>query len=251
MSANLKPQHATPSSVRGLTILLPTLNEVEALSDVVRGLPLTGLEDAGWRPRIVVTDGRSTDGTVELASELGLEVVVQAHLGGKGIGMREAFARFLEGDDHALVMLDADGTYDPGEMMRMLAPLSNGKSVVMGSRLRGRIEPGAMGRFNYVGNHIITWTAVALYRVFVSDVCTGYWAFTRDAVSAMSLNSKSFEIEAEMYTACASGGLAIGEVPITYARRVGESKLGSVRDGVRILRKLLVRRLFPNPVNRV
>ena len=237
---------------RGLTILLPTYNEVDALPKVVKALPLDALRAAGWEPRIVVADGRSTDGTQARATELGLELIVQGPAAGKGFGMREGFARFLAHHDDVLVMLDADGTYAPNEMLRLLQHLDQGEyDVVIGSRLRGDIQPGAMSRVNWIGNHILTWFAVALYRVFISDVCTGYWAFRRGAIQKMSLNSTEFEIEAEMYAACATEGLRMSEVPISCAPRIGESKLGSVADGVRILRKLLVRRMFPRPVNRV
>jgi len=237
---------------RGLTILLPTFNEVDALPKVVNELPIAALKEAGWEPRVVVADGRSTDGTQEQAAELGLELIVQGPAAGKGFGMREGFARFLTQEDDVLVMLDADGTYAPKEMLRLLKHLEQGEyDVVIGSRLRGNIQPGAMSRINWIGNHILTWFAVALYRVFISDVCTGYWAFRRGAIQKMSLNSTAFEIEAEMYTSCASEGLKMSEVPISYAPRIGESKLGSIGDGFRILRKLLVRRLFPRPVNRV
>ena len=237
---------------RGLTILLPTYNEADALPKVVEALPIEELKAAGWEPRIMVADGRSTDGTQETAAELGLELIVQGPSSGKGFGMREGFARFLNHDDDVLVMLDADGTYAPNDMLRLLQHLERGSyDVVIGSRLRGNIQPGAMSRFNWIGNHILTWFAVALYRVFISDVCTGYWAFQRGAIQKMSLNSTSFEIEAEMFSACATEGLRMSEVPISYAPRIGESKLGSVGDGVRILRKLLVRRMFPRPVNRV
>ena len=237
---------------RGLTILLPTYNEVDALPKVVKALPLDALRAAGWEPRIVVADGRSTDGTQAIATELGLELIVQGPAAGKGFGMREGFARLLAHHDEVLVMLDADSTYAPNEMLRLLQHLDQGEyDVVIGSRLRGDIQPGAMSRVNWIGNHILTWFAVALYRVFISDVCTGYWAFRRGAIQKMSLNSTEFEIEAEMYAACATEGLRMSEVPISYAPRIGESKLGSVADGVRILRKLLVRRMFPRPVNRV
>ena len=237
---------------KGLTILLPTFNEADALPKVVEALPIEELKAAGWEPRIMVADGRSTDGTQETAAELGLELIVQGPSSGKGFGMREGFARFLNHDDDVLVMLDADGSYAPNDMLRLLQHLERGSyDVVIGSRLRGNIQPGAMSRFNWIGNHILTWFAVALYRVFISDVCTGYWVFRRGAIQKMSLNSTSFEIEAEMFTACATEGLSMSEVPISYAPRIGESKLGSVGDGVRILRKLLVRRMFPRPVNRV
>jgi glycosyltransferase involved in cell wall biosynthesis len=237
---------------RGLTILLPTLNEADALPNVVKALPLESLEYLGWKPRILVADGRSTDGTTEIAGTLGLEVIVQGPAAGKGFGMREAFAKFLSSDDDVLIMLDADGTYNPMEIPNLLKRLSEPEvDVVIGSRLRGAIKPGAMSRFNWIGNHILTWAAVALYRSFVSDVCTGFWAFKRGSIAKMELNSIAFEIEAEMFAACVNEGLKISEVPITYSARVGESKLGSVGDGVRILRKLLVRRMFPRPVNRI
>ena len=237
---------------RGITILLPTFNEFDALPGVVEALPLKELKIAGWNPRIVVADGGSTDGTQELVTKMGLELIVQGPPAGKGFGMREAFARFLTHDDDVLVMLDADGTYAPKDMLRLIQHLERGEyDVVIGSRLRGNIQPGAMSRINWVGNHILTWCAVALYRVFISDVCTGYWAFKRSAIQKMSLNSTAFEIEAEMFTSCASEGLKMSEVPISYAPRIGESKLGSIGDGVRILRKLLVRKMFPRPVNRV
>ena len=67
---------------RGLTILLPTYNEADALPKVVEALPLDALKEAGWDPRIVVADGRSTDGTQERAAELGLELIVQGPAAG-------------------------------------------------------------------------------------------------------------------------------------------------------------------------
>jgi len=108
---------------------------------------------------------------------------------------------------------------------------------------------GAMGRVNYLGNHILTWSAVALYRRFISDLCTGFWVFRREAIDAMRLNSISFEIEAEMYAACCHNKMRIGEVPIRYHNRIGTAKLGSIHDGVRIFRKLFVRRFFRKPLN--
>ena len=146
------------SMTRGITILLPTFNEVDALPGVVEALPLKELKAAGWTPRIVVADGRSTDGTQELVTKMGLELIVQGPPAGKGFGMREAFARFLTHDDDVLVMLDADGTYAPKDMLRLIQHLERGEyDVVIGSRLRGNIQPGAMSRINWIGNHILTW----------------------------------------------------------------------------------------------
>ncbi|MDP6378902.1 MAG: glycosyltransferase family 2 protein [Candidatus Thalassarchaeaceae archaeon] len=236
--------------MRNLTILLPARNEVEGLGIVVDMIPGEELRKLGWNYRLVLVDGYSTDGTVKLAEELGITVYDQRGGVGKGMGLRQAFTHYLESGDDALVMLDPDGTYDPRDMPRLLQQMDDGKfDVVIGSRLRGKIDVGAMGRVNYLGNHILTWSAVALYRRFISDLCTGFWVFRREAIDAMRLNSISFEIEAEMYAACCHNKMRIGEVPIRYHNRIGTAKLGSIHDGVRIFRKLFVRRFFRRPVN--
>lgn len=82
----------------------------------------------------------------------------------------------------------------------------------------------------------------------MNDLCSGYWAFSRQTISAFKLNSMRFEIEAEMYTSCTVENLNIAHVPIRYSKRLGEAKLGSVKDGWNIFRKLLVRRIFSTPV---
>lgn len=234
-----------------ITVLLPTLNEERALPIVGDAIPMEALRDAGHKVRVVVVDGRSTDRTQELALERGYEVLVQTGPKGKGFGMRQAFQYFLDVGDDYLVMLDADGTYDPVDIPRVVKKIEQDYDVVIGTRLRGQIDDGAMSRLNYVGNHVLTWLAVVLYRKNLSDLCTGYWGFTRQVVEEMRLNSVSFEIEAEMYTACAHNGFRFGEIPIHYANRIGEPKLGSIHDGARILRKLLVRRVVRQPIHDV
>ena len=236
--------------MRNLMILFPARNEADGLSVVVDMIPTAELRRLGWNHRMVLVDGHSTDGTAEEARRLGMEVFEQQGEIGKGVGLREAFDHFLASGDEALVMLDPDGTYDARDIPLLLNRMDNlDYDVVIGSRLRGKMDDGAMGRVNYVGNHILTWTAVALFRHFISDLCTGFWAFKREAIAAMHLNSIAFEIEAEMYAASCHNKLQIGEVPIQYHCRIGSAKLGSVHDGIRILRKLLVRRFFPTPVN--
>ena len=236
--------------MRNLTILLPTRNEVQGLAVVVEMIPTTELKKMGWNHRLVLVDGYSTDGTVKVARDLGMTVYDQRGGIGKGMGLRQAFKHYIESGDEALVMLDPDGTYDPRDIPHLLRRMDAGEcDVVIGSRLRGEIDDGAMGRVNYLGNHILTWAAVALYRNFISDLCTGFWAFKREAINAMHLNSISFEIEAEMYAVCCHNKMRIREVPIRYHNRLGTAKLGSIHDGVRIMRKLLVRRFFRYPVN--
>lgn len=229
----------------GLFIMLPALDEADALPKVVGAIPVDELKAAGWQPRIVVVDGGSTDKTVKVAHELGCIVYHQKGRG-KGSGMRQVFNAFLNSENDALVMLDADGTYDPKEIPLLLSKLEE-NCVVIGDRLRGHLNRNAMTTVNWLGNHMLTWLAVALFGKAINDLCSGYWAFSKSALSKMELNSLRFEIEAEMYTSCAYRDIRIRHVPISYSERIGDAKLGSLRDGGSIARKLIIRRIFPRP----
>ena len=142
-------------------------------------------------------------------------------------------------------MFDADQTYDPQDMLAMLEQLEEG-NVIVGNRLNKSLSADAMSPMNWIGNHLLTWSAVLLHGVEIHDVCSGYWLFEREALLRMNLNSMDFEIEAEMYAQCAISGISLTNIPVSYSARVGEAKLGSLRDGSSILRKLLVRKWKKN-----
>jgi len=225
--------------------MLPTLDEEVALPQVFGRIPFDELKKSGWNSRVLVVDGGSTDNTIQIAEDLGCSIINQWGKG-KGAGMRQAFKKFLESDDDVLVMLDSDGTYSPEEIGLLIEALPKG-GVVIGDRLRGDLEPEAMTSTNWLGNHMLTWFAVALHGKRVNDLCSGFWAFTRKAVNKMQLNSMRFEIEAEMYTCCVNRKIPIRHIPISYSKRVGQAKLGSVRDGGAIAKKLIIRKIFPLP----
>ena len=226
--------------------MLPVLNEALGLAWVLERLPYRRLEKMGYTTTVLVMDGHSTDGTEEVAGEYGVLFVDQEDIG-KGSAIRHGFREALRLEADAVVMLDADGTYAPSEMTRLLAHLGE-NSVVIGDRLNGRMAPDAMTRLNFIGNHVLTWVATALFGTTTSDVCSGYWAFTREAIHTLQLNSRSFEIEAEMFASMVHQGVQFGFEPISYGPRIGEAKLGSTADGWQILRKLITRRIFPEPL---
>lgn len=226
--------------------MLPVLNEALGLAWVLERLPYRRLEKMGYTTTVLVMDGHSTDGTEEVAGEYGVLFVDQEDIG-KGSAIRHGFREALRLEADAVVMLDADGTYAPSEMTRLLAQLGE-NSVVIGDRLNGRMAPDAMTRLNFIGNHVLTWVATALFGTTTSDVCSGYWAFTREAIHTLQLNSRSFEIEAEMFASMVHQSVQFGFEPISYGPRIGEAKLGSTADGWQILRKLITRRIFPEPL---
>lgn len=235
--------------MKNLVVMLPTLDEEYGLREILPLIPKDELKQIGWQTEVWIIDGGSKDLSIEIAVEYDCEIIKQAGYG-KGAAMRTGFNKFIESNKDALVMLDADGTYDPAEIPTFVRSLAT-NDVIIGDRLHGTIEPGAMTRMNYFGNHMLTWLASALYGISSNDLCTGYWGFTKSAISRMKLNSMRFEIEAEMYASCVKEGIAIKSIPINYRARIGEAKLGSLVDGWIIFKKLLLRRIFPSPVEAI
>ena len=242
----IKTEDMMSQTMKNLIVMLPTLDEEYGLREILPLIPRQELAKLGWQTDVWVIDGGSKDLSIEIAKKFDCKVIKQAGYG-KGAAMRTGFNKFLSLNKDALVMLDDDGTYDPTEIPKFVAKL-NSNEVIIGDRLRGNIEPGAMTRMNYFGNHMLTWIASALYGVTTNDLCTGYWAFTKSAIAKLKLNSMRFEIEAEMYASCVKEKIMIKSIPINYRSRIGEAKLGSVVDGWIIFKKLLVRRIFSTPV---
>jgi len=219
-------------------IIIPALNEVATIGIVLDEIPLGELRRSGYEPRTLVVDNGSSDGTRGVALEKGAEVVDEPRRG-KGMAMRRAFH---EASADYVFMLDADATYPPSHIPDMLRVLEDGHDVVTGSRLAGTRAPGSISRLNVIGNHLLTWTACALYGVKTSDLCTGYWGFRGKALAVLQLSAQGFNLEAELFAEVARNGLRLGELPIHYRRRPTPTKLRSLRDGSRIVRTLLGKR---------
>ncbi len=219
-------------------IIIPTINEAETIGRVIDEIPSQAMQEAGYEVEVMVIDGGSTDGTIQIAEEKGARVVVEPRRG-KGRAMRTALdmtqAEFM-------FMLDGDYTYPPGYITQMLELLRDTYPVVIGSRLRGQIEKGGMSRLNVIGNHLLTLMANILYGTRISDLCTGYWGLRGEVIPNLNLSADGFDFEAELFSQVAKKGYRIGEVPIYYRRRQTPPKLSSLRDGLRIGWALITRR---------
>ncbi|MBU4032208.1 MAG: glycosyltransferase family 2 protein [Candidatus Thermoplasmatota archaeon] len=225
-------------SISNISILLPALDEAETIGRVIDKIPMKELASIGYNVDVVVVDGHSKDMTCEIAQSMGARLLKQKGIG-KGNAVQTAFDNF---DGRFLFMLDADDTYDPKEILRMLPHLENGDfDVMMGSRLRGSISKGAMSRLNFIGNVALTRTANILFPNGhqVSDLCTGMWGFTDEVIHALDLEANSFDIEAEMYAKCVKSGFNVGEVNISYGKRTNSNKLSALKDGAKIWFRLL------------
>ena len=221
-----------------VAIVIPTLNEGRSIAKVIDGVPVADLLQSGLETAVYVIDGKSVDNTREIAAEKGATIILEERKG-KGLAIQTAFKSINA--DYA-VMVDGDDTY-PIEMATQMVCLLKKYDVVIGSRLKGTIELGAMTRMNFVGNVLLSLLAWMLFGVRISDVCTGFWAYRRDAIQRLELAARGFELEADMFAECVRNGLSIAEIPITYRARKDRPKLASFRDGVRIGLFLCRRRL--------
>ncbi|MCD6524518.1 MAG: glycosyltransferase [Thermococcus sp.] len=219
-----------------VSVVLPTMNEEEAIRIVLPRIK-TVLNRMGLNYEIIVVD-KSEDRTPEIARELGATVVRQ-----KGKGYGDAY---LEGFKRAkgkyILMLDPDGSYDPEDIPALLEPLLKDEAdFVIGSRLKGEIDPGAMPWLHRrVGNPLLTWILDLFFKAGISDAHCGMRAIKREALEKLPLKCRGMEFASEMVIEAAKHGLRIKEVPIRYHRRIGRSKLSSFKDGWRHLRLMLL-----------
>ncbi len=230
----------------GLSIVLPALNEERGVAAVLRRIPRQGLRRLGYSATIYLLDGRSTDRTRAVAERLGASVFVQSGRG-KGSAFREFVPTITE---RFTVVLDSDGTYPPEMIPRLVKKLRAGNPVVVGSRIRGSIERGAMSNANLLGNRLLSGFASLLFRTRISDVCSGMWAFDSGKLKSLGLTAEGFELEADIFAECSLQGIPIVEIPIPYSKRIGEPKL-RLREGLRIAFALLRKRIHgkePRPV---
>jgi glycosyltransferase involved in cell wall biosynthesis len=231
---------ATPGRPRpsaDISVVMPCLNEAESVGICVQKA-LIGIQRTGLRGEVIVADNGSSDGSPEIARAAGARVVQQP---ARGYG--NAYLKgFAEARGRFIVMGDSDDTYDFTELGALIQPLADGTSdYVLGSRFGGEILKGAMTwSHRYVGNPILTGVLNRFFGLKSSDAHSGMRAFTREALDRMSLCCEGMEFASEIVVKAARAELRVGEVPIQYRPRIGESKLNGVRDAWRHLRFMLL-----------
>lgn len=234
---------AGPSAGRGkdrtVSAVIPTLNEERNVEWVLSRLPECVDE-------VLVIDGRSTDATIAVALQTRPDAqVVREPVPGKGAALRRGFAH-ARGD--LIVMLDADGSMDPAEIVRYVALLDEGYDLVKGSRFLPQGGTSDISRVRSWGNLALLAVANGLYGCAFTELCYGFVGLRRAALRRLALTADGFEIEAEIVTKALRAGLRIAEVPSFEAeRRFGASHLRTFRDGSRVLRQIVATRVRARP----
>ena len=227
---------AAPDSRIEVSVVMPCLNEKDTIGRCVEQA-LAALSEQGLAGEVIVADNGSTDGSIAIAQGLGARVVHETERGYGAAymtGIAAARGRYI-------LMGDSDDSYDFGDLPRLIAPLRLGFDLVLGSRFRGRILPGAMPWANrYIGNPLLTGLLNRLFKLDTSDAHSGMRAFTREAYGRMHLRTTGMEFASEMLIKASRANLKMTEVPITYHPRGGTSKLQPLGDGWRHIRFMLL-----------
>jgi dolichol-phosphate hexosyltransferase len=227
-------------------VIIPTLNEEQTIGEVIESIRSYALP---VKVSILVIDGGSIDGTLAICKRENVRFIVQSGRG-KGTAMRQAVE---QSDADIVVFIDGDGTYSLSDLENMLEPLLNDESaMVVGSRMLGKRERGAISIVNTFGNKLFNKTINFAMKSSVTDSLSGYRALYRKMFNELILFSDTFEIEVEMTVEALAKGYRILEVPISYNRRKeslsSKTKVDPLADGIKIARTLIFILMNINPI---
>ncbi len=219
--------HGTPR----LSVLIPAYNEAATIGNVLDAVLAVDLP-----LEVIAVDDGSSDATWEAlhsrADGVRLRALRHDVNQGKGAAVRTAL-RAARGD--YVIIQDADLEYDPADLPRLLAPVDRGRAtVVYGTRTFS--SHTAYSFWYVIGNRVVTLAANVLYNVYLSDLETAYKLMPRSVALSLDLESRGFEMEAEITAKLLRSGCRIYEVPVEYtARSRAEGKKLTAADGVRAL----------------
>jgi dolichol-phosphate mannosyltransferase len=208
-----------------VTIVIPTLNEQEAIGKVLIELFSMGLKN------LLVVDGYSSDGTLDTAKKFPIPVILQ-HGKGKAGALKTAFKNV---NTPYMIVMDGDFTYDPSCIPRFLEHMQTYDQII---GVRNLDDQKNISVIHKLGNKVITKTFNALMGTNLSDVCSGMYTLKTEIAKGLDLSSTGFDVEAEIAAQIASSG-RITEVPINYRQRIGQQKLSTWKHGFKILNTIL------------
>jgi glycosyltransferase involved in cell wall biosynthesis len=214
----------------GVSVVIPTFNEANAIAGVIGEIPRDIVRE------VIVADGGSTDGTQAIAAATGARVLDA----GRGYG-RACQAGADAAACQVIVFLDGDGA-DRGDLLGLIAGpvLAGTHDFVLASRTRGERDPGSMLWHQVLAGRIAGWGIGVLYGVRYSDMCA-YRAIGREALRGLDMREMTYGWNIEMQMKAARAGLRIDEIPVPYRCRAGGvSKVaGSVRGTLRAAGKII------------
>jgi|SRR3989304_3019616 len=219
------------SKLEMVSVIIPTLNEAgnirEALSTIDREL--------AFPKEIIVVDGNSTDGTLEIVKDSNCKLIIEPRRG-YGVALRQGM-KAAKGD--VVVMVDGDGTYEVKHINLLLERMmETDAEICLATRM---YDPNkAMGLMNFVGNKIITFCFNMLYRQNLSDTQSGFRAISHSAIEKVDFKETDMAFATEMLIKFAKKGFRMVEMPSIYKpRKYGKTKLRPFSAGIEIFATML------------
>ncbi len=214
-------------------LVIAALNEEEGIGPTITEMKRT-LSDIS----VLVVDGKSTDKTVELAKNLGAQVICQDGKG-KGDALAKAIQN-LDANTDYVILTDADYTYPAEYVPEMIKILNENPQVgmVCGNRFNGNVNKKALYRIFHTGNKMLAFSHQILNGVGLKDPLTGLRVIRAEVLRGWKVQSKGFDVEVELNNHVLKRGYFIQETLIDYRVRLGEKKL-KARDGFSILRRIV------------
>jgi glycosyltransferase involved in cell wall biosynthesis len=218
-------------------VVMPALNAVATLRKTVGDIP-EGVVD-----EIILVDDCSTDGTADLARELGLTTIELDHRSGYGGNQKRCYDEALKAGAEIIVMVHPDYQYDSRLLPHMIGFIETGVcDVVFGSRIRTRKEAldSGMPLFKYVANRFLTLIENLAFGINLTECHTGYRAYRREVLTTIpyKINSDNFVFDSEMIAQIVAFDIRIGDVPVPcrYFDEASQIRLGpSIRYGLSTL----------------
>ncbi len=210
--------------------VIPAMNEAGGLARVLPAMP-------SWVNPVIVVDHGSSDGTSAVAERFGATAIAEPRPG-YGTACLTGIAALAHHD--IIVFLDADGSDDPGEMDTLIRPIVEGRAdFVLGSRTMGQRERGSLTLQQIFGNRLACFLIRLIWGVRFTDLGP-FRAIRRDALERLDMADRNYGWTVEMQVRAAKVGLRCLEVPATYRRRIGHSKVsGTVRGTIKAGYKIL------------
>lgn len=210
-------------------IIIPVFNEERVISSVI-----SSVRKAGYQNIIVVDDG-STDGTYQAARNAGATVVRHIVNRGKGAAVKTGIEAAKMLNASTIVTMDGDGQHESSDIRRLLAPLSRGYDVSLGTRMKDSAGMPFIRRIANTAANIATWL---FYGLWVTDSQCGFRAYSLRAFNEIQTTTDRYEYDSEVIREMARRRLRFIEVPIkaTYTSySMGKKEKQSFANGIRTL----------------
>jgi glycosyltransferase involved in cell wall biosynthesis len=215
-------------------VIVAALNEEQGV-----GPTIAELKQFVARPRILVVDGKSCDRTVDIAKDMGAEILCQEGEG-KGDAIGSAI-RHINADADYVVFTDADYTYPASYLPKMVTILEGNPRVGMicGNRFNEHLDGRALHNLLYFGNRLLAFSDNIFNGVRLSDPLTGLRTVRAQLLRGWKPKSRGFDVEVELNHYIERKGYEIVEIPIVYRERLGEKKL-KIKHGATILKRIVL-----------